>query len=83
MQMQVTKCGIPPQEAKEKANTAAQRSRSIVKKAGEKNEKQKTITFNMEGEKRTVYKKCKIHQQKSWSSHISNKELKELFYGDN
>ena len=43
------------------------------------NENQKTITFNMEGEKRTVYKKCKIHQQKSWSSHISNKELKELF----
>ena len=43
------------------------------------NEKQKTITFNMEGEKRTVYKKCKIYQQKSWSSHISNKELKELF----
>lgn len=40
---------------------------------------QKTITFNMDGEKRTVLKKAKVYQQKSWSSHISNQELKELF----
>lgn len=40
---------------------------------------QKTITFNMDGEKRTVVKKAKVYQQKSWSSHISNQELKELF----
>lgn len=43
------------------------------------NENQKTITFNMEGEKRTIFKKAKIYQQKSWSSHISNQELKDLF----
>lgn len=42
-------------------------------------EKQKTITFNMEGEKRTVFKKAKVYQQKSWSSHISYQELKDLF----
>ena len=41
--------------------------------------KQKTITFNVEGEKRTVLKRAKIYQQKSWSSHITNQELKDLF----
>lgn len=43
------------------------------------NNKQKTITFNIEGEKRTLLKRAKIYQQKSWSSHISNQELKDLF----
>lgn len=47
------------------------------------NENQKTITFNMDGEKRTVIKRAKIYQQKSWSSHISNQELKELFVSVN
>ena len=43
------------------------------------NENQKTITFNIDGEKRVVLKRAKIYQQKSWSSHISNSELKDLF----
>ena len=43
------------------------------------NDKQKTRTFNIEGEKRTLLKRAKIYQQKSWSSHISNQELKDLF----
>ncbi|MEO2601068.1 MBL fold metallo-hydrolase [Clostridium butyricum] len=39
---------------------------------------QKTITFN--GDKnQTVLKRAKIYQQKSWSSHITNQELKDLF----
>ena len=43
------------------------------------NENQKTITFNIDGEKRVILKRAKIYQQKSWSSHISNSELKDLF----
>ncbi len=43
------------------------------------NDNQKTVTFDMDGQKRAVYKKAKIYQQKSWSSHISNQELKDLF----
>lgn len=39
---------------------------------------QKTITFN--GDKnQTVLKRAKIYQQGSWSSHITNQELKDLF----
>lgn len=37
---------------------------------------QKTITF---ADKQTVLKRAKVYQQKSWSSHITNSELKELF----
>lgn len=40
------------------------------------NSNQKTITFP---DKQTVLKRAKVYQQKSWSSHITNKELKELF----
>ena len=37
---------------------------------------QKTITF---ADKQTVLKRAKVYQQKTWSSHITNSELKELF----
>lgn len=40
---------------------------------------QKTITFNIDGEKKTILKRATVYQQKSWTSHISNSELKELF----
>ena len=43
------------------------------------NTNSKTMTFNIEGEKRTLLKRAKVYQQKSWSSHISNQELKDLF----
>lgn len=40
------------------------------------NSSQKTITFS---DKQTILKRAKVYQQKSWSSHITNAELKELF----